>query len=460
MDHAETVHRLHFAFTATFHYLFPMLTMGLAFLIVVLRTIGRRTGDAHWDRGARFWTKIFAINFAMGVVTGIPLEFQFGTNWAGFSKATGGVIGQTLALEGVFSFFLESTFLGLVLFGERRLTPRAYYASTVMLWIGTWLSGFFIVMTNAFMHHPVGYEALPDGTLRLTSLWALLLNPWGIVQYAHTILGSVVCASFVLCGLGAAYLLLGRHTAQARSWVKVGVLVGLAASLLSAFPTGDWQSQNVAKHQPVALAAMEGLFESKAGAPIVLVGQPDMEKRRLDNPIEVPMVLSFLTYRRWGAEVKGLSSFPEDSWPTNVPLLYYAYHIMVGLGTLFIAVLGLCALRLRGGAIFRGRALLWMLLLAAPFPYVANTAGWITTETARQPWVVHGILRTSGAHSTNVSAGNALFTLIGFMGIYAVLAALFLLLVGKKVVVGPEPEPGAAPAPPSPSHGTPAPLEA
>jgi cytochrome bd ubiquinol oxidase subunit I len=460
MDSAETVHRLHFAFTATFHYLFPMLTMGLAFLIVVLRTIGRRTGDAHWDRAATFWTGIFAVNFATGVVTGIPLEFQFGTNWAGFSKATGGVIGQTLALEGVFAFFLESTFLGLVLFGAKRLGPRRHYLATVALWLGTWLSGYFIVTTNAFMQHPVGYETAADGTLRLASAWALLANPWGVVQFVHTILGSVVCAAFVMTGVGAGYLLAGRHEAQARSYVRVGVPVGLVACALSAFPTGDWQAQNVAKHQPAALAAMEGLFRTEKGAPIVLVGQPDMEKQRLDNAIEVPNMLSFLTYRRWGAEVHGLDAFPKDTWPTNVPLLYYAYHIMVGLGTLFLALLALAALRLRGGALFRTRALLWALLLATPFPYIANTAGWITAETARQPWVVHGIIRTSGAHSTNVSAGNALFTLIGFAGIYAVLAALFLLIVGKKIVKGPEPEPGDAPLPSPLPHGSPAPVEA
>ena len=383
MDSAETVHRLHFAFTATFHYLFPMLTMGLAFLIVLLRTIGRRTGDAHWDRGARFWTKIFAVNFAMGVVTGIPLEFQFGTSWAGFSRATGGVIGQLLAQEGVFAFFLESTFLGLVLFGERRLGPRRHYFATVALWLGTWLSGYFIVSTNAFMQHPVGYERAADGTLQLTSLWALFSNPWGVVQYVHTILGSVVCASFVMAGLGAAYLLLGRHEAQARSWVRVGVLVGLAAAALSAFPTGDWQAQNVAKHQPAALAAMEGLFRTEKGAPIVLVGQPDMEKLRLDNSIEVPNMLSFLTYRRWGAEVRGLDAFPKDAWPTNVPApLLRVPRDGRARDAVPRAPGAVRPAAARRGALPHAARSSGRCCSRRPFPYIANTAGWITAETA------------------------------------------------------------------------------
>ena len=231
--------------------------------------------------------------------------------------------------------------------------------------------------------------------------------------------------------------------------------MGLVATLLAAFPTGDVQSQNVREHQPVTFAAMEGLFETTKGAPIVLVGQPDMEKMRLDNPVEIPKALSFLTYRRFDAEVKGLADFPKDTWPQNIPLLYYAYHVMVGLGTLFLLVLSLCVLRLRKGALYRSRTLLWLLLLAIPLPYVANTMGWMTAELGRQPWVIHGILRTRDAFSSNVSVGNALFTLIGFAGIYAVLSALFLVLLGKKIAAGPEaadegvaPPGGPAGAPP------------
>lgn len=450
MDSAETVHRLHFAFTATFHYLFPQLTMGLALLLVVFKTTALRTGDEHWNRCTRFWGRIFAVNFVMGVVTGIPLEFQFGTNWADFARKSGGVIGQTLAMEGVFAFFLESTFLGLFLFGERKLSARGHWAVTLLLFLGTWLSGYFIVATNAWMQHPVGYEVAGDGTLHLTSLTALLTNPWALWQYVHTMLGSLMTASVVVAGIGALYLLGRRHEAAGRTFVRVGVLAGLPTVLLLAL-TGDRQGQMVLEHQPATLAAMEGLFRTQAGAPLVLVGQPDTEGQKIDNPIEVPRVLSFLTYQRWNAEVKGLDAFPRDQWPDNVPLLYYAYHIMVGLGTLLLVALGLSALLLRRGRVFTLRPLLWALLLAIPLPYIANTTGWITAELGRQPWTIYGLQRTSEAYSSNVSAGNALFTLIGFAGIYAVLALLFAILVGRKILAGPEPEP------PSPGTAVPAP---
>ncbi|HEX7901044.1 MAG TPA: cytochrome ubiquinol oxidase subunit I [Planctomycetota bacterium] len=438
MDDALTVHRFHFAFTITYHYLFPQLTMGLALLLAILKGLALKTKDPAYDVAVRFWTKIFGINFAMGVVTGIPMEFQFGTNWSAFSKAAGGVVGQTLAMEGIFSFFLESAFLGLVLFGEKKLGPRGHAVCVFLLFLGTWLSGYFIVATNAWMQHPVGYTRGPDGRFELESLGALFANPWFHWQYFHTMLGSCVTAAVVVGSVGAYYLLAGRHEAQAKLYVRLGATSGFVAALLVAFPTGDQQAKNVADHQPVAFAAMEGLFHTERGADLVLIGQPDVEKMKLDNPLELPNFTSFLTYKRWKAEVKGLSSFPESQWPKNIPLLYYAYHIMVGLGTIFIAVLGMSTLLLRKERLFRAKPLLWLLMMLLPFPYIANTCGWMTAELGRQPWLVYGLLRTSEGHSAHVSAGNALFSLLGFMGTYTVLSALFLLLVFRKLRKGPE----------------------
>jgi cytochrome bd ubiquinol oxidase subunit I len=435
---ALTIHRWHFAFTVTYHYLFPQLTMGLALLIVLLKTQALRTGCEHYDRSARFWAKIFGINFGMGVVTGIPMEFQFGTNWAQFSKSAGGVIGQTLAMEGVFSFFLESTFLGLFLYGEKRLGPRGHWFSAMMVFLGSWLSGFFIIATNAWMQHPVGYTLGPKGEILLTSFSALLFNPWVGWQYLHNMIGAVVTACFVMAAVGAFYLLSGKHTDYARTFLRVSVVVGAVATVLMAYPTGDGQGKKLTRHQPVTLAAMEGLFRTTAGAPIVLMGQPDMEKLELDNPLEIPRVLSFLTYNRWQAEVKGLDAFPRDQWPDNIPLLYYSYHIMVGLGTIFIAIMALSALLLRKGQLYYCRPVLWLLMLAFPFPYIANTAGWMTVELGRQPWLIYGLLRTSEGTSSHVSAGNALFTLLGFMGMYALLSVLFLFLVYREIEHGPE----------------------
>jgi cytochrome d ubiquinol oxidase subunit I len=331
MNSALAIDRLQFAFTVTFHYLFPQLTMGLALLIFVLKSVALRTGNEHYNRAARFWIKIFAISFAIGVVTGIPMEFQFGTNWAQFSRVAGGVIGQPLALEGVYSFFLESTCLGLLVFGEKRLGPRLHWVSSLALFIGTWLSGFFIIVTDAWMQHPVGYRIAPNGMIELTSIRDLLLNHWALWQYAHNMIAAVVTGSFVMAALGAFYLLSERHHGYGRTFLRLGVVAGSIAMVLLIFPAGDRQGRMVTEYQPTTLAAMEGLFQTTQGAPIFLVGQPDTEKLQLDNPITVPNALSFLTYRRWTAEVKGLDAFPKDVWPDNIPLLYFAYHIMVGL---------------------------------------------------------------------------------------------------------------------------------
>ncbi len=432
-------HRLQFGFTATFHYLFPQLTMGLAFIIVVLKALALKTGEARYNDAARFWIRIFGINFAVGVVTGIPMEFQFGTNWAQFSRFSGGIIGQTLGMEGMFAFFLESSFLGLLIWGERKLSPKGHFLAAVALWVGSWLSGYFIVATNAFMQHPVGYTLGADGTVQLASFWAFVLNPWALVEYAHTMMATVVTASFVVTAIGAFWALKGIHEAQARLNLKVGTILGLVFSVLVAFPTGDHQGKMVARHQPVTLAAMEGRFESGTHAPLTLIGQPDVARRRIENPIRLPSVLSFIAYGSFSSNVKGLDSFPEDQWPENIEFLYYAFHIMAGLGTLMIAIMGLAALLLWRGRLESTRAMLWILMLTFPFPYIATTAGWVVTEFGRQPWLLYGLLRTAQGGSPTVNAGHTAFTTLGFAGIFTVLGILFLFLVGREIAHGPEP---------------------
>ena len=444
MDSALLIHRLHFAFTVTFHYLFPQLTMGLAPLIVVLKTIALRNNDETYNQAARFWARIFGINFVIGVVTGIPMEFQFGTNWAVFSRYAGGVIGQTLAMEGMFAFFLESAFLGLFLYGEKRLSPKMHWWSAVAVFLGSWLSGFFIIATDAWMQHPVDYAARPDGSVQLSSFWRLVLNPWAWWQYAHNMSGAAITGSFVMASVGAFYLLSRKFEEHGRIFVRVGVIAGLIFSVVQLFPTGDGQGRMLAENQPVTLAAMEALFESGPGAPLVLIGQPDVPQRKIDNPLLIPKMLSFLTYRAWEGEVRGLNAFPEDTWPDNIPLLYFSYHIMVGLGTIFIAVMILSALLLWRNKLFQARWMLWILLLSLPFPYIANTAGWITAEIGRQPWLVYGLMRTSAGYSKMVSAGNGWFTFLGFLGMYTMLGILFLFLVRREIENGPAAETAAA----------------
>jgi cytochrome bd ubiquinol oxidase subunit I len=445
---AEVIHRLHFAFTITFHYLFPQLTMGLALLIVVLKTMALKTGSEEWDRAARFWGRIFGINFVFGVVTGIPMEFEFGTNWARFSRLSGGVIGQPLAMEGVFSFFLESAFLGLFLYGEKILSKTLHWFSAVMVFLGSWISGFFIIVTDAWMQHPVAYERMPNGQFEVLSFWQLLLNPWGLLQYAHNMTGAVVTASFVMAAVGAFYILDGRMADFGRLFVKVGVISGFISTIAIIFPTGDLHGKYVARHQPVAIAAMEGLFKSETGAGIVLMGQPNEETGEIDNPIVVNDLLSFLIYGTVKAEVQGLDRFPRDQWPSALPLLFYAYHIMAGLGTYFVLLMTVAALLLWRHRLYRTRWLLWLLLISFPLPYIANTAGWMTAEIGRQPWLIYGLLRTSEGYSSSVSAGNGLFTLIGFMGLYTLLGLLFTVLVYREISRGPS----AAAVPESVEH--------
>jgi cytochrome d ubiquinol oxidase subunit I len=448
MDSALTVHRLHFAFTVSYHYLFPQLTMGLAPLIVLFKVLAVRTGDERYNRAARFWARIFAINFLFGVITGIPMEFQFGTNWARFAAYSGGVIATALAMEGVFAFFLESAFLGLFLFGEQRCGQKMHLFAAVMVFVGSWLSGFFIVATNAWMQHPVGYAIGPDGAAQLTSFWALLFNEWAVWQYLHTMGGAVVTGAFVMAGVGAFYLLSHRQEEHGRLFLKVGVLFAAGASFFQLWPSGDAQGKLVAENQPVTLAAMEGLFHTERGAPIVILGQPNPEQGRLDNPLYVPGALSFLTHRRWEAEVKGLHEFPRDHWPDNIPLLYFCYHIMVGLGTLFVAVMASAVFLLWRRRLFAARWMLWLVLVSSPFPFIANTAGWLTAELGRQPWVVYGLMRTEQGFSPTVSASNGLFTLLGFLGMYALLGIVFLFLIGHEVGRGPafpEGQPTTAP---------------
>ncbi|HVZ48414.1 MAG TPA: cytochrome ubiquinol oxidase subunit I [Gemmatimonadaceae bacterium] len=451
-------HRLQFGFTATFHYIFPQLTMGLALLIVILKAVALRTGRAPWAAAARFWIRVFGLSFAMGVVTGVPMEFQFGTNWAAFSARSGAVIGQTLAMEGIFAFFLESSVLAFLLWGEDRLGPRLHFAAAVALFVGSWASGWFIIATNAFMQYPVGYAAAADGSLQLASLAAFVFSPWTLTEFLHNQMASVVTASFAMAATGAFWILRGNPSPAARVSFRTGVAAAFVAANLVAFPTGHLQGRLVAAHQPVTLAAMEGRFASGPRAPLAMIGQPNVPARTLDNPVTLPALLSWIAYGDFSANVRGLDDFPQADWPGNIELLYYAFHIMVGLGTLFIPLMGLAALmewrearRVLGGARAAEagrqpvpppgspyRAVLWAVALAFPFPFIATTAGWLTAELGRQPWLVYGVIRTAEGASPTVHAGETLFTTLGFAGLYFVLGVLFLGLVAREVAHGPD----------------------
>ncbi|WP_437921941.1 cytochrome ubiquinol oxidase subunit I [Sphingobacterium sp. LRF_L2] len=441
MEDMILYNRLQFAFTITFHYLFPQLTMGLSLMIVYFKWVFLKTGKEDYNYAAKFWMKIFALNFAMGVVTGIPMEFQFGTNWAKFSERTGGIIGQTLAMEGMFSFFLESSFLGMFIFGEKLLGQRLHFLSGLMVFIGSWASGYLIIATHSWMQHPVGYEILENGKFVLNNFGALFRNPWVLPSYFHNQAGSLITSSFFISSVGAFYLLSDRHRRFGQIFLRSGVIFGVISSIAVAFPTGDLAAKNVVKYQPATFAAMEGIFHTEdGGAEIVLIGQPDMINKKLDNKIAVPNILSFLTYQRWDAQIKGLNEFDDSVHPTNVPGLYYSYHIMAGLGTIFIGIMLVAAFLLYRRKLYQSKWILWILMFMIPFPYIANTAGWYTAELGRQPWLVYNLMRMTSGVSPTVSSGNTLFTLLGFVGLYILLGLLFLLLVLKIIRKGPDPQ--------------------
>ncbi len=419
-----------------FHYLFPIGTMGLAPFVAAYTWKAARDRDEETSKIARFWTKIFGVNFASGVVTGIPMEFQFGTNWAEFSRRSGSVVGQPLAMEGMFAFFLESIFLGVLLYRRRGIPSPLEAWAAVFVCLGAWLSGFFIVATDAWMQHPVGYTLAADGTIHLESIWAVLGSPFLQWQIAHVLTAALLAGGFIVAGVGAYYVLARRDEAIGRRFVRDGTIVALVFAVLVAFPTGDRNSEDVTIYQPVKLAAMEGLFRSERGAPLAIIGMPDQQHGDLIDPVYVPDFLSFLAYGNRYANVKGLKAYARELWPP-VELTYYAYHVMVGLGTIFLTVSAVATLLLVRGRLFRARWALWALMLVMPFPYIANEAGWVVSEVGRQPWIIYGLMRTTEGGSPTVVSGEVVFTLIGFVGMYFLLGVLFLYFVLREISAGP-----------------------
>ncbi len=339
-------------------------------------------------------------------------------------------------MEGIFAFFLESVFLGVLLYRRTGIPTPLQALSALFVWIGSWLSGFFIVTADAWMQHPVGYTILANGHILLRDIWSVLFQPFAIWQYLHVLCGAMVAGGVLVAGIGAYYLLSKRDEQLARRFVRAGTLAGFIFSGLAVFPTGDRNGADVTDAQPVKLAAMEGLFESTPGAPLALIGMPDLHTKTLIDPIDVPSLLSFLAYGNVDANVDGLTKYRRLQWPP-VELTYYAYHIMVGLGTIFGAVLAIATLLLLWGKrLYTTPLALWALMLLMPFPYIANEAGWTVTEVGRQPWAVYGLIRTADAYSQNVASGETLFTLIGFAGMYFLLGVLFLYLVLRQIDQG------------------------
>ena len=453
----EFLSRLQFAGTIMFHYLFPPLSIGLGLLLVLMEAFFLATKNPAWEAAARFWTKIFALNFAVGVATGIVMEFEFGTNWAAYSRFVGDVFGSALAAEGIFAFFLESGFLAVLVFGWDRVGPKVHFFATCMVALGSIFSAVWIVVANSWQQTPSGYKIVEYELMgkiqeraEITDFWAMVFNPSSMDRLSHTLIGAFVLGAFFVMSISAYYLLKGRHPQVAGRCFKTALVVGTISTLLAG-ATGHSSAVTVARMQPAKLAAMEGHFvQTGEGADLHVFGIPDPENKTVHLPIKLPGMLSFLIYGDMTKPVTALEEIPEDERPP-VHIPFFTFHLMVGLGTMMI-VLCLTAVGFWiRGTLERQRWLLWIFVFAVVAPYLANQAGWVTAEVGRQPWIVYpsvqnGVamrgLRTSEGLSESVKAEQVLSSILAFSVIYALLFGLWVFVLTTKIMHGPEePEP-------------------
>jgi cytochrome d ubiquinol oxidase subunit I len=431
--------RLQFGFTIMFHYIFPPLSIGLGVLMVIMEGLYLRTGDRHYEAIARFWTRIFAVNFAMGVATGIVMEFQFGTNWSRYSRYVGDVFGSALAAEGIFAFFLESGFLAVLVFGWDRVGKKMHFFSTCMVALGAMFSSVWIIIANSWMQTPSGHKIVNPGTplerAEIVDFWAMVLNPSTIPRLGHVLMGSYILASFFVMSIAAYYVLTRQHQVLAGKMFTIALIFGTLASF-GAPAFGHLQAEIVAHHQPAKLAALEGHYKT-GPATLWLFGMPNDKTQTVDFGIGIPGGLSMLVHNNFTEPVKGLDAFkPEDRPP--VPLVFFTYHVMVGLGSMFMG-LTVVGLYLRWkNRLFSNRPIMWVFVFAVIGPYIANQAGWVSAEVGRQPWAVYGILRTSQAVSTNVPAGQIVGSIFLFGIIYLLLFAVWLYVLNDKIQHGPD----------------------
>jgi cytochrome d ubiquinol oxidase subunit I len=440
--------RLQFAVTAAFHFIFVPLTLGLSLLVAFMETRYLQTGDMMYLKMTKFWGKLFLINFALGVVTGITMEFQFGMNWAEYSRYVGDIFGAPLAIEATAAFFLESTFIGLWVFGWNRVSKKVHVLAIWLVAIATNLSALWILLANGWMQRPVGY-VLRNGRAEMTDFGALVTNSFGWVTFAHTVLSGYVLTAFFVMGVSAYHLLRKNEVPLFRSSFRMAAAFGLVSTLLVA-GSGDLSAVQVAKYQPAKLAAMESFWETRSGAPFTLFAWPDSGKNR--NAVEflpIPRALSLMAYHNGDAEVKGLNAFPRDERPPVLPV-FLSFRLMVGLGLLMILLALIGWLKGARGRLERSPGYLKIMVLSIPVSYIAIQVGWLVTEIGRQPWVVYGVMRTSAGVSASLLPAQVVASLIGFTLVYGLLAVVdiyLLVMYGKR---GPDDDPSgilkAAPA--------------
>lgn len=441
----EILARFQFAFTIMFHYIYPPLSIGLGLVLVIIEAMFLKTKKPIYYQMAKFWTKVFALTFAMGVATGIVMEFEFGTNWSTYSRYVGDVFGSALAAEGVFAFFLESGFLALLLFGWNKIGPKLHFFSTCMVALGAHFSAIWIIVANSWMQTPAGYHIVGHGMnarAEITDFWAMVLNPSSIQRLTHSVVGAWLAGSFLVISVGAFYLLRKRHLDFAKHSLKIGMSVASVALILQLI-TGHYSGEVVARHQPAKLAALEGIYKTQKGAPLALLGYVDTKSEEVVG-LKIPKMLSFVTYGDINAEVKGLDQFPKKDWP-NVQAVFQTYHLMILMWVLMAITCCVAWVMWLRGTLFTSKWMLRWTTFSVLFPQIGNQAGWCAAEMGRYPWIVQDLLRISEGLSRSVKAEHIVGSIIMFGIVYLLLFILFIYLLNEKFQHGPSDEDLASP---------------
>ena len=437
----EDLHRIQFALTVTFHFIFPPLSLGLGLILIIFGVKSVRTKDPKWRQLSTFWVKIYGLIFSLGIATGIVQEFEFGTNWSRYSRFVGNIFGSLLAAEGIFAFMLEGGFLGLMLFGGTRLGNRMWLFATTMVVTGATFRAFWIVMANSWMQTPQGFEIRDVGRgpqAFMTSFYDVVFTPSFIPRILHVIAASWITGSSLVLSVGAYYLLKKRHVELAKTMIRVALPVFAIFAVMQVAVFGANQATQVARDQPAKLAAMEGLYQTESCAPMFLLGwtNPDEEKT---TGIHIPCLLSLLTTNSFDAPVTGLEATPRNDWP-NVSVVFQVYHVMINLGMLFVLIgLTACGFWIWKRKIWNQRWLLWVLVSSVVLTEIATITGWWTAEFSRQPWIVWQVLRTEDAYSPNVTFAQVVFSIAMFVVLYIVVFIVFLRLLDRRIKEGPPP---------------------
>lgn len=435
---AEILARLQFAFTIAFHYIYPPLSIGLGVIMVIMEGLYIKTKNPLFERMTKFWVKVFALTFSLGVATGIVMEFEFGTNWATYSRFVGDVFGSALAAEGIFAFFLESGFLAILVFGWNKVSSKVHFFSTIMVSLGSMMSAVWIVVANSWMQTPAGFKIAGEGLnarAEITDFWEMVFNPSSVDRLAHVLSGAWLAGAFLVLSVSAYYLLKQRHFEFSKSSIKIALFLAVFASLFQLF-TGHRSAVIVSEYQPAKLASMEAHFDSNKPGDLYLFGWVDFENKKVVG-ISIPGMLSYLIHGDFNKPIIGLNSFDKNDIP-NVQFVFQTYHLMVAIGFLLIAITLIGLFLLWKNKLFETKWYLWILVFSVLLPQIANQVGWYTAEVGRQPWIVYGLLRTSDALSKAVQAEQILFSLILFTLIYTLLFALFIFLLNNKIQHGPE----------------------